>query len=144
MIAVDTNVLLRYLLQDDKKQSEKADTLMTGDKKVLVTDVVLVETVWTLKGKKYNLCKDDLLRVIDGLFKEPDITFEDGQSVWRAYNAIRGSAPIKLGTKKKDVDFADALILEKSKYDANRKGKSFGGLYTVDAAVQQFDNVNKP
>ncbi len=144
MIAIDTNVLLRYLLQDDKTQSAKADKLITGSRKVLVTDIVLVETIWTLKGKKYKLSKDDLLLVIDGLFKEPNISFEDGQTVWRAYNAIRVSEPVKVGKKKKDVDFADALILEKAEYDANRKGKSFDGLYTFDAAAQQFDNVNKP
>jgi len=144
MIAIDTNVLLRYLLQDEKKQSAKADKLINGSRKVLVTDVVLVETIWTLKGKKYKLSKDDLLLVIDGLFKEPNITFEDGQTVWRAYNAIRGSKPVKVGAKKKDADFADALILEKSKYVASNTGESFGGLYTFDAAAQQFDNVNKP
>jgi len=144
MIAIDTNVLLRYLLQDDKKQSAKADKLMTGNEKMLVTDVVLVEMVWTLKGKKYKLSKDDLLRVIDGLFKESNISFEDGQTVWRAYNAVRVSEPVNVGKKKKDVDFADALILEKAKYDVGKKGESFDGLYTFDAAVQQFDNVNKP
>ena len=144
MIAIDTNVLLRYLLQDDKKQSLKAEQLIAGKQKVLVTDVVLVESIWTLKGKKYKLLKDDLLRVIDGLFKEPNIMFEDGQTVWRAYNAIRGSEAIKVGTKKKEADFADALILEKSRYDANKKGGSFDGLYTFDAAVQQFTDVKKP
>ena len=144
MIAIDTNVLLRYLLQDDKKQSAKADKLITGSKKVLVTDVVLVETIWTLKGKRYKLAKDDLLLVIDGLFKEPNITFEDGQTVWRAYNALRESTPVKVGTKKKDADFADVLILEKSKYAVTRKGRLFGGLYTFDTAAQQFDDVYKP
>ena len=52
MIAVDTNVLLRYLLNDDPEQSPRAATLFSGEKKILVTDVVLVETIWTLKGKK--------------------------------------------------------------------------------------------
>jgi len=143
VIAIDTNVLLRYLLQDDKKQSAKADKLITGNRKVLVTDVVLVEAIWALKGKKYKLSKDDLLLVIDGLFIESNIMFEDGQTVWRAYNAIRGAESIKIGTKKKDADFSDALILEKSRYDANRKVESFGGLYTFDTAAQQFDDVNK-
>ncbi len=48
MIAIDTNVLLRYLLQDDKKQSVKADKLVAGRRKVLITDVVLVETIFTV------------------------------------------------------------------------------------------------
>ena len=38
MIAIDTNVLLRYLIQDDEAQAGKASKIITGDKKVLVTD----------------------------------------------------------------------------------------------------------
>ncbi len=51
MIAVDTNVLLRYLLWDDE-QATKADKLINGSTHVLITDFVLAETLWTLKGKK--------------------------------------------------------------------------------------------
>lgn len=144
MIAIDTNVLLRYLLHDDVKQSAKANKLITDNKKVLITDVVLVETIWTLKGKKYKLSKEDLLLVIHQLFKEPNITFEDGQTVWRACNAFKNAYPVKVGVKKKDADFADALIIEKSIYDAARRDESFGGFFTFDRAAQQFDNANKP
>jgi predicted nucleic-acid-binding protein len=48
MIAIDTNVLLRYLLQDDAKLCKKAIEVITGKQRVLVTDVVLAETIWTL------------------------------------------------------------------------------------------------
>ena len=51
MIAVDTNVLLRYLLEDDARQSKKASSIITGKNSVLVTDIVLVETIWTLKKR---------------------------------------------------------------------------------------------
>ena len=57
MIAVDTNVLLRYLLNDDQGQAAIAEKLINGKEIVLFTDVVLVETIWTLKGKKYQLNK---------------------------------------------------------------------------------------
>ena len=144
MIAIDTNVLLRYLLQDDKKQSAKAGKLMTSNKKVLVTDVVLAETIWTLKGKKYKLAKQDLLLVIDSLFKEPNIVFEDGQTVWRSYNTYRETKPVKAGSKKKELDFPDALILEKAKTVSRQKAEHFDGLYTFDVAVQQLDGVRKP
>ena len=69
MISVDTNVLLRYLLQDDKDQSPKANRLFSSTKKVLITDMVLVEALWTLKGKRYNLGKHDQLMVLSQLFK---------------------------------------------------------------------------
>ena len=54
MIAIDTNVLLRYLLWDNKTQAAKADKLINGSTRVLISDVVLAETLWTLKGKKYK------------------------------------------------------------------------------------------
>ena len=55
MIAVDTNILLRYLLGDDEQQAEKPSSLINGDDLVLITDVVLAEVVWTLAGRKYHL-----------------------------------------------------------------------------------------
>ncbi len=143
MIAIDTNVLLRYLLQDDVGQSSKANKLLSGKSKILVTDVVLSETMWTLKGKKYKLTKDDLLLVIDQLFKEPNLIFEDDQTVWRALNDFRSTLPVKVGTKKKDADFADTLILEKAKYACARKIQPFDGLFTFDVAAQQLKDVMK-
>lgn len=144
MIAIDTNVLLRYLLQDDVRQSSKANQLIEGNNNVLVTDIVLAETIWTLKGKKYSLSKEDFLLVVEQLFKEPNIVFEDGQTVWRALNDFRNSSLIKVGSKKKDVDFSDALILEKAKYDCSRKNQTFDGLFSFDVAAQQIDGIKKP
>jgi len=144
VIAVDTNILLRYLLQDSETQSPKANRLVGGKSKVLVTDIVLAETVWTLKGKKYKLGKEDVLLVIDQLFKEPNIVFEDGQTVWRALHGIRSTESVKVGSKKKDADFSDALILEKAKYDCDRKGETFEGLFSFDVAAQQIDGIKKP
>ncbi len=53
--------------------------------------------------------------------KEPNFTFEDDQTVWRALNGYRGAQAVKIGTKKKIVDFADVPILEKPEYDIARK-----------------------
>lgn len=144
MISVDTNVLLRYLLQDDKDQSPIANRLFSGTKKALITDMVLVEALWTLKGKKYNLGKQDQLMVLSHLFKEPNVVFEDQHTVWSAMNSYRTSEKIKVGKKKKEADFADALIVEKSKLICIQKGQSFDGLFTFDVASQQFDGSKEP
>jgi predicted nucleic-acid-binding protein len=144
VISIDTNVLLRYLLQDDKEQAALANKLIDGEKKVLVTDIVLTETIWTLKGKKYKLKKENILRIIEQLFKEPNLTFEDAQTVWRVLNIFRGAQTVKIEAKKKEVDFADVLILEKSKYVIARKQKSFDGLYSFDVAAQQITGINNP
>lgn len=140
MIAIDTNVLLRYLLRDDDEQLVKASKLLSGIDRVLVTDVVLVETLWTLKGNKYKLKKDELVDVILALFKEPMVRFENGQVVWKALNAYREANPIK----GKEPDFADALIVCKAQHVSLAEGEEFGGSYTFDVAAQALDGAKRP
>ena len=140
MIAIDTNVLLRYLLGDDKAQAAKAEKLVCGKKPVLITDIVLVETIWTLKGKKYQLKKSELLAVLQALFKEPNIRFEDGQTVWMALNDYRKAKP----AGGKDVDFSDTLIVRKAKFTASVQKMDFGGVYTFDIAARQLPGTKTP
>ena len=136
MIAIDTNVLLRYLLWDEKTQAAKADKLINGSTPVLITDVVLVETLRTLKGKKYALNKAEMIDVLNSLFEERNICFEDAQTVWRAVNDYRQAKPVKVGNKKKEADFPDALIINKAKLCAMEKGEELDGVYTFDRAAQ--------
>src|SRR5260364_294463 len=126
MIAIDTNVLLRYLLQDDKRQSAQATTLLKAGRKVLITDVVLAESVWTLKGKKYQLSKEKIIDIVHALFSEPAITFEDNQAVWCALK-----------------DYADALIVNKAKRFGHVKGIEIESVYTFDQAALCFDGTEE-
>jgi predicted nucleic-acid-binding protein len=52
VIGLDTNVLVRYLAQDDPKQSRIAtqflETTLTGDEPGFISLVVLAEVVWVL------------------------------------------------------------------------------------------------
>jgi len=140
MIAIDTNVLLRYLLEDDVDQSSKASDLIANKGKVLITDAVLVETIWTLRGKKYQLGKSELIDVVQALFQEPNIIFENGQVVWLALNDYRNAKPVK----GKEADFSDALIVNKARYIADKQGYSFGGVYTFDRAAQKIPGAKAP
>jgi len=145
LIAVDTNVLLRYLLwDDDKEQATKADKLISGSTHVLITDGVLAETLWTLKGKKYKLAKPALIDVINSLFEEPNIGFEDGQVVWRALSDYTQAKPVTVAGKKKEVDFADALVVNKARYCAGEQGRKLGKFYTFDTAVQGIPGTAEP
>ena len=137
MIAIDTNVLLRYLLFDHSTQSAKAAKLIGGKRTILITDVVLAETVWTLRGKKYQLDKPQLVLVLQALFEEPNIRFEEGQVVWMALNDYRKSKPVQ----GKDADFADALIINKARFLASRQNSKFGGSYTFDVAAQSLSGA---
>lgn len=144
MIAIDTNVLLRYLLWDDNEQASKADKLINGSAPVLITDVVLAETMWTLKGKKYRLDKAAAVAVVNSLFEEPNIQFEDGQTVWRALYDYRQAEPVKVGRKKKEADFPDALIVNKAAFCADVSGAPLAAVYTFDLAAQEIPGTAPP
>lgn len=144
MISIDTKVLLRYLLDDDKAQAKKAAYLIDGDQQVLITDIVLAETIWTLSGKRYKLDKESVIDVINALFEEPNIQFEDGQTVWRAVNDYKKAKVVKSGGKKKEAGFSDALIVNKSKYIAQNNGQVMDGVYTFDVAAQKIPGTKKP
>ena len=138
MIAVDTNVLLRYLLHDDKAQAPRADAVFDAGETVLITDVVLVETVWTLAGRKYRLVKAELVAVLERLFSEPNVRFEDDRVVWRALQAYRNAASAK------GAGFAEALIVFKAQRTATDSGEALTGVYTFDEAMRRFPRTLPP
>lgn len=144
MIAIDTNVLLRYLLQDDAKQAAKANKLIIGTEEVLITDVVLTETIWTLKGKRYGLSKEQIVDVIHALFAESNIKFEDGYAVWGALKDFMNAKPIKTGGKTKQADFPDALIVNKAKRYGQLNKTEISTIYTFDKAALELDGTKEP
>ena len=144
MIAVDTNVVLRYLLQDDAKQSPRASKLFVGQEKILITDVALVEAIWTLRGKRYALSKEALIEVVHSLIEEPNVVWEDGYAVWYALDDFANATPVRAGRKTKQADFADALIVSKSqRYGINKK-LSVYPLYTFDKGALEIDGAKEP
>ena len=144
MIAIDTNVLLRYLLKDDESQFKKAKAIINGMEKILVTDIVLTETVWVLKGKRYSLSKDKISDVIHALFAEPNIIFEDSQSVWCALKDYINAPPIKVKGKTKQADFPDALIINKAKSYGRKNKNDISIIYTFDKAALVIDGAVEP
>ena len=138
MIAVDTNILLRYLLGDDEQQTGKASSLINGNDLALITDVVLAEVVWTLAGRKYQLNKEKIVNTIEALFKEPNLCFEEDQVVWRALYAYRSAEPVKVGKHRNEADFADALIAYKAQTIAAAQGVRLQAFYTFDRAASRL------
>jgi predicted nucleic-acid-binding protein len=102
MIGLDTNVLVRYIAQDDATQSAKASALiesLTADSPGYITQVALVELIWVL-GSLYAAGRDDITRVVEGLLRTRELTVESAEIVWKA---VRHFAISK-------ADFADCLI----------------------------------
>ena len=135
MIAIDTNVLLRYLLWDDVVQAQLADKLINASALVLIPDIVLVETIWTLKGKKYQLNKTKIISIVNTLFEEKNICFEHPQIIWKTLNDYRQAKSIKVGNKHKYADFSDALIVNKAQFYALESKNNLEGIYTFDKAA---------
>lgn len=133
MIAVDTNVLLRYLLRDDIGQAERSRRVFERAERILITDVVLVETLWTLAGSRYGAAKADLIAVVDNLLQEPNVRFEDDEVIWSSLQAFRGT----------DVDLADALIVHKALKIASTSN-GLDAIYTFDSAALQLPKTTEP
>ena len=129
------------MLHDDEAQAARADAVFDAAETVLITDVVLVETVWTLAGRKYRLAKAVLVAVLERLFSEPNIRFEDDQVVWRALQAYRGAVSAGEVGLAKGAGFADALIVYKAQRAASDAGEALNTVYTFDAAMQRFSHV---
>ena len=140
MIAIDTNVLLRYLLADDIDQHNKAKSVIRGHLPVLITDVVLSETIWTLTGKRYDLDKTALCSVVRGLLNDGVFVYEDSQVIWSALCDFEDSKPVR----NKALDFVDALIVNKAHQVAEKMGDPLSAFYSFDKAIEQLENAHKP
>lgn len=144
MIAVDTNVLLRRLLNDDATQAEKARRLFESEESVLITDVVLAEAIWTLTGKRYGAGREESAAVVMGLLEEHNVVFESRQAVWSALNDYLDALPVKTASGIRVADLADALVVNKAKITAQHRNEQYRGTYTYDQAALALDGTKAP
>ncbi len=105
MIGLDTNVLVRYVVQDDPAQSALAtkliETGLSQDSPGFVTSVTLCELVWVL-ADCYAADRTKISTVIEMLLATRQIRVERADLAWRALRAWQSTA----------ADFSDALIGE--------------------------------
>ena len=121
------------LLRDDEAQAERARHIVEGDERVLITDVVLAETTWTLAGRRYRATRADLIDLVNHLLQDSNVCFEDDEVVWSALQAFR----------RAEADFADALILYKANKAAD-DGDEFSAFYTFDDAALPLPYSKEP
>ncbi len=122
MIGLDTNIIVRYVAQDDSKQSPKATRLvesLTSDTPGYVSLVSVVELVWVLTVC-YTLTKDEICEVLETLLRTKEIIVANADIVWKAVRLY------KVGK----ADFADCLI----ELTAQEAGCSFTATFDRDAA----------
>ena len=103
MIGLDTNVLVRYIVQDDAGQAKAATRFIEGQCTAhtpgYVSVVVLVELVWVLTTA-YRYDRPVVASVIRQVLMTTELLVEDSETAWAALREFETSR----------VDFADCLI----------------------------------
>lgn len=107
MIALDTNVLVRYLVEDDAEQSARAARLIEGaadqGEVLFVTHIVMCEVVWVLQVA-YRVSKPDVIATLKNLVRARQLELEDAELVRKALAEFEDGKG----------DFADYLIRARS------------------------------
>lgn len=101
MIAVDTNILVRLIVNDDEAQVSAVRRLMQRET-VLVTSTVALETEWVLRSV-YNLASDQILSGLTRIFGLENVATDNQVAIVKALEAYA-----------KGMDFADAMHLAQS------------------------------
>jgi predicted nucleic-acid-binding protein len=105
VIGLDTNVIIRYVTQDDARQAALATRLfeqtLTVEDPGFVSLITLCEVCWVL-DEAYRVERNRLREVVEGLLGSKQVVVEAPELVWKALRAWQGSA----------ADFSDALIGE--------------------------------
>ncbi len=106
MIAVDTNVLVRILVDDPGAavQMQSARNLLAQSRVLFVPQIVQVETVWVLESA-YGFDKSSVFMILDHLLHHPQFRIQSAESFELAVGLFR----------KHSADFSDCLILSESK-----------------------------
>ena len=127
MIALDTNVLIRYLTRDNPEQAEAARALLQGlttDNPGFICREVVIEVVWVLE-RSYHFTRERIANIVVELVATDTLVIEDDNDVAQAAAVYReGSA-----------DFSDLMILAA----ANRVGAQ--PLYTFDRRFARLDGT---
>jgi predicted nucleic-acid-binding protein len=101
MLAVDTDIVVRYLTHDDAEQFAKASVLIGGED-VYVCTTVLLETESVLR-RAYRFRRERIIGALAAFAGLPRVTLEDPALAAKALDWTRGG-----------MDFADALHLAKA------------------------------
>lgn len=104
MMGLDSNILVRYLTQDDPIQSPKATEVierrLTEENPGFVSIVAMVETVWVL-DRAYELATNEIAAAVERMLQTSVLVVENEQQVFTAMIAL----------KEGRGSFADALIV---------------------------------
>ena len=103
MIGLDTNILVRYIVRDDLRQTKAATRLIesrcTADDPGLVASIVLCEIAWVL-NRAYGYDRDAISAVLRRLLTVEELRVQESDLAWSALNLFENGK----------ADFADYMI----------------------------------
>ena len=102
MVGVDTNIVIRILVQDDLKQAQLALNYIKDNCSItpaMINTIVICEVIWVLESA-YNYSKKEIIVAIDYLLKTKQFLILEKTSVRSALKLYESSK----------IDFSDALI----------------------------------
>jgi len=112
MVIVDTNIILRYLLNDDEKLSKKATDIIDNND-IFIPNEVIIEACYVLK-KLYNVEKEIIYTLIIELMAQDNIHFTNRSLIYETFKVY----------SKKNLDLVDCILFAYSKID-NQEIKTF-------------------
>jgi len=132
MIGLDTNILVRYLVNDDATQYEQAtaviDQAAADQEPCFISIATLLETLWVLRGT-YKVSRADILRTVSALIASDLIVLMDEELVAAAVDISRTH----------NCDLPDALIAEMGRHAGcrhtltfDKKASSIPGMCLVE------------
>ena len=105
MIGLDTNVIVRHLVEDDEAQTRRATRLIEAaiarDEGLFISDIVMCETVWVLSSA-YRFSRSEIADALATLLRARSVVFTSADHLARSLEAFRNGKG----------DFADYLIRE--------------------------------
>ena len=107
MIGLDTNVLVRYVVEDDEHQAARAVALIEGaagrGERLFVAEIVLCELAWVL-SVAYRRSRRDIARVLKAVLKTAQFEVQDADVAHRALTCYEAGS----------ADFADYVVAERA------------------------------
>ena len=125
-VVIDTNLLVRYLINDDQKKADAVDNLLDkaikGEVRIIVPSVVIAELVWVLESF-YQLEAGAILELVEAIVNTSGLDVTDKSTVISALRLY----------KNRNIDFIDAWIIEFA------KERGIKTIYTFDK--KHFRNI---
>jgi len=118
-VVIDTNLLVRYLTDDDPQKAKAVDVLLNragkGELRILIPSIVVAELVWVLESS-YKMIADEIAKLVEAILNTPGIDVQDKRIIKAALSLYR----------TKEIDLIDAWIIEFARARGAKK------IYTFD------------